>query len=220
MKKLFVICVLTGAFSPAHSQDTLRKEVYVGLDVINSLPSYTFPNKYYIRNTIIIEPYSLLDLPRINRRLYLGAGFASGSTRQYVDNDPSQHFKGAYLRAAYEIKKVRNPRKMIRIGYGPVLAIAGYEGKFRFKGPTFGDYEGRFRETKNFAMGIEAYFGYDFKLANDWLLRLTFRNVMGRRTAADTNVQYFPGFGYTISGVNNRFLYSGGLSVQIHYKIR
>lgn len=59
-----------------------------------------------------------------------------------------------------------------------------------------------------------------FNLANDWRLRLTFRNVMGRRTAADTQVHYFPGFGYTIDGLNKRFLYSGGLSLQIHYKIR
>lgn len=213
------ICMLAVVCSAAHSQDTLRKEVYVGLDVVNSLPSYIFPNKYYIRKTVIIEPYYMVDLPRPNRRLFLGAGFAKGSTNQFEDHDPPQHFKGAYFRAAYEIKKTRNHLKMLRIGYGPVIAVAGYEGSFRFKGSTFGDYQGHFKETNNIALGIEAYFGQDFKLSDRWIARITVRNVLGRRTAADSYVQYFPGFGYTPAGVNNRFLYSGGVSVQIHYKI-
>ncbi|MHA4737731.1 hypothetical protein [Dyadobacter sp. MSC1_007] len=220
MKKLFLLTALILVFSQAYSQDTLTRKGYIGLDVINSLPSVILPKQYYIRNTIIIEPYYLLDLPRPNRRLVLGTGFAHGSTHQHFGFDPSQHFKGAYFRAAHEIKKIRNPRKMLRIGYGPVFAIAGYQGKFRFDGPTFGDYEGDFKETNNVALGIEAYFGQDFKIGDNWLLRFTVRNVMGRRTNADTYVQYFPGFGFTPNGFNNRFLYSGGLSLQIHYNVR
>lgn len=205
----------------AQAQDTLsRRASYIGLDVINSLPSLIFPKKYYIRNAAIIEPYYLLDLKKPGRRLYLGAGFASGSTHQYADFDPSQTFRGGYFRAAYEVRRLRSTRRILYAGYGPIISIAGYEGKFRFNGPIFGDYEGRFKETSNVALGIEAYFGFDFKLASNWLLRLTFRNVMGRRTAADTYVQYFPGFGYTPGLFNNRFLYSGGISLQMHYKIR
>lgn len=213
--------MLIGVSFITQAQDTLaRRASYIGLDVINSLPSVIFSKGYYIRNSAIIEPYYLLDLKKPGRKLYLGAGFATGSTHQYVDSDPSQAFRGTYVRAAYEVRRLRSTRRIIYGGYGPVIAIAGYDGKFRFKGPTFGDYEGRFKETNNVALGVEAYFGFDFKLANNWLLRLTFRNVMGRRTKADTYVQYFPGFGYTPAGFNNRFLYSGGLSLQIHYKIR
>lgn len=204
----------------SHAQDTLaRRTSYIGLDVINSLPSLLFPKQYYIRNAAIVEPYYLLGLKKPGRRLYFGAGFASGSTHQYVDSDPSQAFRGAYLHAAYEVRRMRSTRRSLYAGYGPVVSLAGYEGKFRIKGPTFGDYEGRFRQTNNVAVGIEGYLGFDFKLADNWLLRLTFRNVIGRRTAAETYVQYFPGFGYTPKGFNNRFLYSGGLSLQIHYEI-
>jgi hypothetical protein len=221
MKRLAILFMLIGISCPTRAQDTLaRRTSYIGLDVINSLPSFIFPNKYYIRNTPIIEPYYLLDLKKTGRRLYFRAGFASGNTRQYNDFNPSQAFRGTYLRAAYEVRRLRNTRRIFYAGYGPVISIAGYKGKFHFKGPTFGDYEGRFEATNNVAFGVEGYFGFDFNLANDWLLRLTFRNVMGWRTAADTRVQYFPGFGYTIEGLNNRFLYSGGLSLQIHYKIR
>lgn len=203
-----------------NAQDTLaRRASYIGLDVVNSLPSIIFAKDYYIRNAAVIEPYYLLDLKKPGRRLYFGAGFASGSTRQYRDFSPTQAFRGTYLRAAYEVRRMRSTRRILYAGYGPVISIAGYKGKFRFEGPTFGDYEGQFAETNNLALGFEGYFGFDFKLAKDWLLRLTFRNVMGRRTAADTRVQYLPGFGYTIEGLNNRFLYSGGLSFQIHYKI-
>lgn len=221
MKKWVILIFFISTSLGAHAQDTLAKRAsYIGFDVINSLPSFIFSKKYYIRNTAIIEPYYLLDLKEPGRRLYLGAGFASGSTHQYVDSDPSQAFRGTYFRAAYEVRRLRSRRRIIYAGYGPIISMAGYEGKFRIKGPAFGDYEGRFKETNNVAFGFEGYFGFDFKLANDWLLRLTFRNVMGRRTNADTYVQYFPGFGYTPEGFNNRFLYSGGISLQIHYKIR
>ncbi|WP_353723084.1 hypothetical protein [Dyadobacter sp. 676] len=221
MKGLAIFIVFINACFTAQAQDTLASRAsYIGLDVINSLPSFVLPKDYYIRNTTIIEPYYLLDLKKPGRRLYLGAGFANGSTRQHSDFNPSQSFRGTYLRAAYEVRRMRSTRRILYAGYGPVIAIAGYKGKYRFKGPTFGDYEGGFREINNIALGFEGYFGFDFKLAKDWLLRLTFRNIMGRRTAADTYVQYFPGFGYTPEGVNNRFLYSGGLSMQIHYKIR
>ncbi|SEJ44064.1 hypothetical protein SAMN05216327_110138 [Dyadobacter sp. SG02] len=221
MRRLAVLITLILASFTTQAQDTLAKRAsYIGLDVINSLPSFIFPDKYYIRNAPIIEPYYMRDLKKPGRRLYFGAGFASGDTHQYTDFSPSQAFKGTYLRAAYEVRRMRSTRRILYAGYGPVISIAGYHGKFHFNGPTFGDYEGRFKETNNVAFGIEGYFGFNFNLANNWLLRLTFRNVMGRRTAADTYVQYFPGFGYTIEGLNNRFLYSGGLSLQIHYKIR
>jgi len=221
MKRLVVFIIFTSTFLGAQAQDTLpRRATYIGLDVINSLPSIIFPKNYYIRNAAIIEPYYLLDLKKPGRRLYLGAGFASGSTHQYADFDPSQTFRGGYFRAAYEVRRLRSTRRILYAGYGPIISIAGYEGTYRFQGPTFGDYEGRFRETNNVAVGVEGYFGFDFKLADNWLLRLTFRNVIGRRTNADTYVQYFPGFGYTPEGLNNQFLYSGGVSLQIHCKIR
>lgn len=221
MKRLLILIIFAGISLATHAQDTLaRRAAYIGLDVINSLPSIIFSRDYYIRNAAIIEPYYLLDLKKPGRKFYFGAGFASGSTRQYRDFSPSQAFRGTYLRAAYEVRRIHSTRRNLYAGYGPVISISGYNGKFRFKGPTFGDYEGQFRETNNVAVGFEGYFGFDFNLANDWRLRLTFRNVMGRRTAADTHVHYFPGFGYTIDGLNKRFLYSGGLSLQIHYKIR
>ncbi|MGG7665824.1 hypothetical protein [Dyadobacter sp. BHUBP1] len=221
MKRFSILMIFVSVSFVSQAQDTLvKRSSYMGLDVINSVPSFIFSNKYYIRNTFIAEPYYLLDLKKPGRRLYFGAGFASGDTRQYNDFNPSQAFKGTYLRAAYEVRRMRSTRRILYAGYGPVISIAGYKGSYRFKGPTFGDYEGRFKETNNVALGFEGYFGFDFNLASNWLLRLTFRNVMGRRTKADTYVQYFPGFGYTPEGFNNRFLYSGGLSLQIHYKIR
>lgn len=216
---IFMIMLALSAF-PAISQDSLRRGQYLGIDVINSIPSFIFPDHYYIRNTIIVEPYYLLDLARPTRRLHTGAGFASGTTHQHNAFDPPQRFRGTYFRIAYEVKKAHKPLHALRLGYGPILSLAGYHGKFSFEGPTFGDYKGHFKETNNVALGIDGYFAYDFTLHKDWLLRLTLRNVVGLRGAASSYVQYFPGFGYTPPGFNNRLLYSGGMSLQIHYKIR
>jgi len=135
MKRLVMFIIFTSTFLGAQAQDTLpRRASYIGLDVINSLPSIIFPKNYYIRNAAIIEPYYLLDLKKPGRRLYLGAGFASGSTHQYADFDPSQAFRGAYVRAAYEIRRMRSTRRILYAGYGPVISIAGYEGTYRFEG--------------------------------------------------------------------------------------
>lgn len=209
-----LVVVLLG-FKTYAQKDSTRAR-YFGLDVINSVPTYVLPNWYYIRKTIIIEPYYRFDIKRPDACVVIGAGFAKGSTRQYNEFDPSQNFRGAYFRASYEFK---HRRRFISVGYGPIISFAGYSGNFVFKGPTFGDYEGSFRESNNVAIGWEGYVAYDLKLSRDLSLRFLLRNVMGRRTKASVYVQYYPGFGYTPPLLNNRFLYSGGLSFQLYYKI-
>nr|WP_295926133.1 hypothetical protein [uncultured Dyadobacter sp.] len=195
MKRFVTIVILMTTSLCSQAQDTLaRRASYIGLDVINSLPSFIFPKQYYIRNAVIVEPHYLLSLKKPGRRLYLGAGFASGSTHQYVDSDPSQAFTGAYLHAAYEVRRMRNTRRILYAGYGPVVSLAGYEGKFRIKGPTFGDYEGRFKQSNNVALGIEGYFGFDFKLAANWLLRLTFRRLYTYSSLPLPSKHHFPRF--------------------------
>lgn len=201
----------------SYAQEDTIKSSHFGIDVINSAPTYVLPDWYYIRKTIIIEPYYRFDIKRRDASFVIGAGFAKGSTRQYNEFDPSQHFQGTYVRGSYEFK---HRRKFISVGYGPIVSIAGYHGKFAFKGPTFGDYEGTFREKNNVAIGWEGYIAYDLKLGRHLSLRFLLRNVMGRRSKASVYVQYYPGFGYTPPLLNNRFLYSGGLSFQLYYKVR
>ena len=96
-----------------------------------------------------------------------------------------------------------------------------YEREFRYKGdcgfvvnankPRDG------RTHRSTFEKVEVRYG---KLGRHLSLRFLLRNVMGRRTKASVYVQYYPGFGYTPPLLNNRFLYSGGLSFQLYYKLR
>ncbi|GGH50929.1 hypothetical protein GCM10007423_53930 [Dyadobacter endophyticus] len=217
MKTLAALITIVSLAFTTYAQEDSTRGRYLGLDVINSVPTYVLPNWYYIRKTIVIEPYYRFDIKKPDASIVIGAGFAKGSTHQYDEFNPSQSFRGAYFRASYEFKY--RPR-FISVGYGPIISFAGYNGKFRFEGPTFGDYEGSFQERNNVAIGWEGYIAYDLKLSRDLSLRFLLRNVMGRRTKASVYVQYYPGFGYTPPVLNNRFLYSGGLSFQLYYKLR
>jgi hypothetical protein len=204
----------------ANAQDTVVRSQYLGIDMINSVPTYIFLKKYYLRKTVIVEPYYLLDIKKPNRGFLIGAGFADGSTREYSVHDPSQHFKGIYFRAAYEIKKRGGWLKMLRVGYGPVVSFAAYRGTYKFEGPAFGDYEGSFHEKGHVAFGTEGYLAYDANLSKKLFVRFLVRNVIGARTKSSIYAQYFPGIGYGFPGANNRFLYSGSFSIALYYKVR
>lgn len=216
MKTLVVLVAIVSLGFTTYAQQDSTRGSYLGLDVINSVPTYALPNWYYIRKTIIVEPYYHFNIKRPDASVVIGAGFAKGSTRQYDEFDPSQNFQGAYFRASYEFQ---HRSRFISVGYGPIISFASYSGKFVFDGPTFGDYEGSFQERNNVAIGWEGYIAYDLKLGRYLSLRFLLRNVMGRRTKASVYVQYYPGFGYTPPLLNNRFLYSGGLSFQLYYKL-
>ncbi|KAA0990111.1 hypothetical protein [Dyadobacter aurulentus] len=220
MNRLVCLLFLSMLVSNANAQETEKSPHYLGIDIINSIPTYLFPNRYFIRKTIIIEPYYLLPIKKPNRGFLIGAGFADGSTHEYSFHYPSQHFRGVYFRMAYEIKKTQGWQKMLRVGYGPVLSFAGYSGNYRFAGPAFGDYNGSFHEKGQVALGTEGYVAYDINLNKKLFLRLLIRNVIGARTKPSVYAQYFPGLGYGFPWANNRFLYSANFSVGLFHKVR
>lgn len=196
----------------AHAQQT-QKRWLVGLDVFKGIPSYLFPNKLLLKNTFIIEPLVQLDLPNSRKGFVFGAGYAKGQTKVISEHIPSQNFQGIYLKASYEVKNTRRP---MHAGIGPIISVADFDARYRFKGFTFGDYEGTF-EQRRIAVGVEGNVSYDIPLNKRILLRLLLRGSFAAQSGNDVYIRYFPGIGYNV-GIKN-LLMSGGFASQLYYRI-
>lgn len=217
MKKNLLLIIMCLVWFSGNAQNDIEdpKPVYIGLDVVKSLPSYVFPNKYLITRTVILEPYIIFSGIEPNKHWMLSGGFAHGTSN--IDPDlisKAQRFQGVYFKMAFENQYKRIP---LRFGYGPLISIAGFRGQYTFKGPTFGDYTGNFTDDQNFAFGAETYLAYDLKLSKKLMLRFQLRTAIAVRMSGNISPDYFPGIGIT-KGLNS-FLISPGFSTQLFYKV-
>ncbi|GLU50689.1 hypothetical protein [Dyadobacter frigoris] len=217
MKKSVLLIIMSLVSLCGNAQEAIEdsKLVYIGLDLVKSLPSYVFPDKYLIRNTVIIEPYVIFPGKDPRKHWVLSGGFAQGTSKiDTTQISQSQKFQGVYIKMAFENQYKRIP---LRFGYGPIISFSGFRGKYTFKGPTFGDYTGSFTDDQNFAFGAEAYLAYDLKLNKKLMLRFQIRTTMAVRMSGNISPDYFPGVGIT-KGLNS-FLISPGFSTQLFYKV-
>lgn len=216
MKTILSFLILCLVWINANAQKIYSTPFYVGLDVVKGLPSYVFPDKYFIRKTAIIEPYVRFNRQKPRRSILLSAGFANGSSK--VDTSLQIHshqFQGVYFKMAFE---ATNRRRPLSVGVGPMLSIAGFKGNYQIKGPTFGDYHGSLHIKDILAYGAEGYVAYDLTLNKKLSLRFLIRNTIAIRTGADFSPDYFPGIGYTKD--MSMYMLSGGFSTQLFFRCK
>jgi len=216
MKTLLSSLILSILWVNSYAQKIYSTPVYVGLDVVKGIPSYVFPEKYFIKKTIMIEPYVRFNRQKPGKSILISAGFANGSSKVDTSRQINTHqFQGIYFKMAFE---ARNSRIPISGGVGPMLSIAGFKGKYKFKGPTFGDYNGSFHEKENMAFGVEGYVAYDLALSKKLSLRFLIRNAIALRSGDSFAADYFPGIGYTKD--MSQLLFSGGFSTQLFFRCK
>ncbi len=217
MKKSVLLIIMSLVWLSGNAQELVEgKSVYVGLDLTKSLPSYIFSNKYFISKSIIIEPYVRFSAKDTRKYWVLSGGFAHGTSKiDTTQISPSQKFQGIYFKLAFEhvYKRIQ-----LRFGYGPIISFSGFRGKYTFKGPTFGDYNGKFKDDQNFAFGAESYLAFDRTLSSKLSLRIQARMAVAIRMSGNVSPDYFPGVGIT-QGLDS-FLISPGLSAQLFYRVR
>lgn len=216
MKRLILLVIMNLVWVRGNAQKIYSTPVYLGLDVVKGIPSYVFPDKYFIRNTMIIEPYVRFNTQKPRRSILIGAGYASGHSKTDTSRQISnQKFSGVYFKVGFEKKNIRMP---MSIGIGPILSIAGFKANYQFKGPTFGDYKATFRDNKNLAIGAEGYMTYDLPLSERFSLRFLGRAVIAARTGGTISPDYYPGIGYTRD--LQKFLFSGGFTTQLFFRCK
>ncbi|MCF0056716.1 hypothetical protein [Dyadobacter sp. CY356] len=217
MKKKILLIIVSLVWLNGNAQDIVKesKPVYLGIDLTKGLTSYVFADKYFIRNTVIVEPYVRFASKNPLRYWVLSGGFAKGTSKiDTTQISQSQKFKGLYIKLAFENQYQRVP---LRFGYGPIISFSGFRGKYTFKGPTYGDYTGDFKDDQNFAFGAEIYLAYDYILNKKLVLRFQARTTIAIRMSGNISPDYFPGVGITKD--LNSFLVSPGLSAQLFFKV-
>lgn len=217
MKKRILLFILNLVCFSGNAQEITEdsKPVYIGLDLVKGLTSYVFTDKYFIRNTVIIEPYLKFASNNPLKHLIISGGIVHGSSQIKLSQIPQfQNFQGVYIKMAFENQYRRFP---LRFGYGPLLSFAGFKGEYSFKGPTFGDYTANFTDDQNFAIGAETYLAYDWKLNMKLILRFQARAAVAMRMTGDISPDYFPGIGIT-QGMSG-FLLSPGFSTQLFFRV-
>lgn len=216
MRPLIILVIMNLVWIHGNAQKIYSTPVYLGLDVVKGIPSYIFPDQYFIRNTMIIEPYVRFNTQKPRRSMLIGAGYASGHSKTDTSLQISnQKFSGVYFKVGFEKKNRTRP---MSIGIGPILSIAGFKGNYHFKGATFGDYNATFYDKKNIAFGAEGYMTYDLPLSEKFSLRFLARSVIAMRTRGTISPDYYPGIGYTRD--LQKFLFSGGLTTQLFFRYK
>ena len=216
MKRLIFLIIMHLVWIHGNTQKIYSTPVYLGLDVVKGIPSYIFPDQYFIRKTVIIEPYVRFSMQKPRRSMLIGAGFASGNSKKDTSLQVSdQKFQGVYFKVGFEKKNKNRP---MSIGIGPILSIAGFKGNYHFKGPAFGDYHATFSDKKNIAFGAEGYMTYDLPLNKKFSLRFLARSVIAMRTRGTISPDYYPGIGYTRE--MQKFLFSGGFTTQLFFRCK
>jgi len=216
MKALFSFLIVCLVSINASAQKIYSTPVYVGIDVVKGIPSYVFPEKYFIRKTLVIEPYVRFNRQKPGKSILISAGFAKGSSKIDPSRQvSSQQFQGIYFKMAFEASNRRIP---ISGGVGPMFSISGFKSNYQFKGPTFGDYTGSFHEKESLAFGAEGYVAYDLKLNKKLSLRFLIRNAIAIRPGDMPPPDYYPGIGYTKD--MSQLLFSGGFSTQLFFRCK
>ncbi|MDQ6477604.1 hypothetical protein [Dyadobacter sp. LHD-138] len=216
MRALIILVVMNLTWINGSAQKIYSTPVYLGLDIVKGIPSYILPDQYFIRKTVIIEPYVRFNTQKTRRSMLIGAGFASGNSKTDTALQISnQKFQGVYFKVGFEKKNRTRP---MSIGIGPILSIAGFKGNYHFKGATFGDYNATFYDKKNIAFGAEGYMTYDLPLNKKFSLRFLARSVIAMRTRGTISPDYYPGIGHT--RYMQKFLVSGGFTTQLFFRCK
>ena len=216
MKTILSFLILSLVWMNAHAQKIDSAPFYVGIDVVKGIPSYVFPEKYFIRKTVIIEPYVRFSRQKPRRSILFSAGFANGSSKVDTSLQISSHqFQGVYFKMAFE---ATNRKRPLSVGVGPMLSIAGFKGRYQLKGPTFGDYNSDFHIKDILAFGVEGYLAYDLPLNKKLSLRFLIRHTIAIRTGDTFSPDYFPGIGYTKD--MPKYMVSGGFSTQLYFRCK
>lgn len=192
------------------------KPVSLGLEVLQSIPSFVFSEKYWIQKTIVVEPTLKFEVSD-SKALLFTLGYVRGSTDMHeeVDKIPILKFGGSYFKVGFE--RSSRSKFPLTFGYGPIVSLPVYSGVFRFEGPVFGDYEGRIKNELHFAMGIHACVAVNANLNSRCSLRL-YQQTAFLLKAGALRPLYYPGVGFTQTGKSAIFGLNGGL--QFFYRLK
>ena len=209
MKKycLFLACVLLSTSAPA--QDTLRRGVYVGIDVLKNVwPLVGFyPD---VRSAYILEPSVIISLRHPYQYLHITPGFARFTGKKTATLLSGQ---GYYLKAGWERRK-----RKLGAGLSGLLIAWQDEGTYRFTGTYFGDHIGSIPTRNRIAVGGEFFLSYFIPIKSRLAIRLQSRvTVLAPFTgyADRADPPYLPGVGL-IEG--SHWKVSDGFSVQLFYR--
>lgn len=219
MKKALYLLLLTFvshiSFAQTDSLPAQPKQIALGLDIFQSIPSFVLQEKYFIQNTVVAEPTLRMNGKRPRKFTLLSAGYVNGSTiKNPMYLGTRENFQGIYFKAGFETSHAKFP---LRIGYGPLVSWSVHYGHHTFEGPVFGDYKHHFR-TNNLAAGIHGYLGYDFPTGKKSFLRVSGQVSTALRTGEGEPL-YYPGMGVSVS--SDMIIYAtGGITAQFFYRIR
>ncbi len=106
-------------------------------------------------------------------------------------------------------------------GYLALLSNWQNSSQFTLPGSTFGPYTGQLETTSQTRFGLEGYASLNTRLGNRWRIRFMPRLValLGLNTTPAHRLSYVPGAGLTL-GNDNSIQLSGGLTVQLQYRVR
>jgi hypothetical protein len=216
---IFLFILLTASSSRLWAQDEIsyrqRGNINIGLDVLQSIPSFVLNEKYFIQKTLIIEPVLMIPGKRSRKSILISPGFTTGSTDRNTKEFISyQQFRGVYLKLGLETENRYAP---LSLGFGPVISFASFKGRYRFPGSAFGAYEGNFKDADNIAAGVNGYLTYNIKLSEKWLLRFLVQGTVSLRKGT-IKPFYYPGLGFTKGNASTFF--SPGFSAQVFRKVR
>jgi hypothetical protein len=214
---LFTVLTISGCRLLAQDASTYRQrgDIHIGVDVLQSVPSFVFNKSYFIQNTLILEPVLMIPGKTARRSILISPGFTTGSTDKNSKEFISyQQFTGVYLKLGLETANSFAP---VSMGFGPVISFASFKGRYRFPGPAFGDYEGNFKDSDNIAAGVNGYITYNLKLTEKWFVRFLVQGTISLRKGT-IEPFYYPGLGF--SKGNASTLFSPGFSAQVFRKVR
>lgn len=207
---LLFVCLIGSAFA----QDSLRRPVYVGVDLLKNVwPLLSvYPD---LRSVTVVEPTVLIQLNQPHHHVYVTPGFARFRESAAPAVSSAQlSGQGYFLRVGVEKR-----RRRIGFGGGSIVTTWRDRGMYRLKGSYFGDYVGIIPPKSHVAVGGEGFVVCWLPLGKRFATRLQYRGTVlapysgrGERPAP----VYLPGVGLN-SG--NSWKASSSLSAQLLYRI-
>lgn len=203
--------------------DGFKNTTTIGIDVFKNIPF------------LLLSGVPLLwDRPsaRVHTRGTVELVFRNGNERKgyrtgmvgyarAVVDDPKgierhQDITGWYGKGGYEwASGGRKARSMF--GIRGIATYCRYTTDLRFKGPTFGDYEGS-NIINNVGLGFEPYYALDLPLGARGMIRWETRWSHHFRIIGRGFTPYYPGVGLSLGFYN--YVVSGGTTLQLHYRLQ
>lgn len=191
------------------------KPMVIGLELLQTLPTYIFPDQYRVRNAVIIEP--TIGFHTNNRKwTMITAGYAHG----YIDEPnvkvlTTERFDGGYLKLSLE---TQHPSvKSFRVAYGALVSLYAINGTYKFEGANFGDYTGHYSQMSFIPAGHGDLI-FDTPISSKFRVRISGQISTGLKTGGDVNTYYIPGMGFATPTGWLVFGFNGGL--HLFYNLR